>query len=483
MLETGVPNLDLVLGGGIPEGDVLLVTGPAGSGKTTLGFQMACHAARKGLKVLYVSTLSEAPAVLVRHMRGFSFFDEGFISRSIFLLSLYPLVKDDLQKVTATLVQAVRDRGAGLVVLDGLTTVRDLHPEAPALRIFIYELSSALAAERCTNVLTSSSLESAAVHPSPEFTVADGLVEMGIQYMEGRVERTLRVGKLRGQAPILGFHSLRLDRDGIAVYPRLEAVSQPQQVGLSRERRSIGLRELDQMMQGGLPSGSIALLAGSAGTGKTLVCLQFLLEGARRGEKGLFIGFRESPEQLYDKARQFGLDLETPIRDGRLRIMQRRLAGLLADEVGWELRREVESFSPVRLALDGVAHLEWAVPGGRRQEYMEALAGLLRAAGVTSVITKEISQLVGPELDFADTPMAFLAETLLLMRYVELRGELHRIISILKMRDSDHDRSIRLYAIGADGLRVLEPLDGAEGVLTGVARLPSEKRVKRSPGG
>lgn len=483
MLETGIPNLDLVLGGGIPEGDMLLVTGPAGSGKTTLGFQMAFHAAKRGLKVLYVSTLSEAPAVLIRHMRGFSFFDESQISRSIFLLSLYPLVKGDLQKVTDALVQAVRERKATLVVLDGLMTVQDLHPDTPVLRIFVYELSAALAAQHCTTVLTSSSLEPVGGHPSPEFTVADGLVDLGIQQTDGRVERTLRVGKVRGQAPLLGSHSLRLGEDGIEVFPRLEAIYQPRNVGLSPERVPTGLPELDKMMRGGLPSGSVTLMAGSVGTGKTLACLQFLLEGVRRGENGLFVGFAETPNQLADKARLFGLEMDTPIRDGRLRLIQRPLVNLLADEVAWDLMREVESFSPKRLGLDGVTYLEWAISLIRRREYMDTLASFLRENGVTSVVTKEVSQLVGPVLDLADTPLALLAENLILMRYAELRDELYRILSVLKMRDSDHDRSIRQYVIGKDGIKVLEPFESAEGILTGVARLSSEKSAKRATGG
>lgn len=481
MLQTGVPNLDLILGGGIPERGVLLVTGPAGSGKSTLALQMAFHTTSSGQNVLFVSTLSESPMMLIQHARSFAFFNENLIGKNLFLLSVYPLVKQGLEKVTDALIQAAREHEARLVVIDGLMTIRDLHPRAIERRSFIYELGATLATMDATLMVTGSEVESEAARQFPELTMADGVIELGEQDIGTRTIRTVRIKKMRGMAPLLGQHTLRIDSSGLSVFPRLESVFSPGDVGTEQGRVSTGLSELDEMMFGGLPKGSVTLLSGAMGMGKTLACLQYILAGVKTGEKGLMVGFRENPRQLFDKARSFGMDLETPVRAGQVAILSRPQADLSIDEVTWEMVSEIDRIVPQRLALDSIVELEYAMEEEkRRRGYMSCLASLLRGKGLTSLITREISKVMGPELDFSDTPLAFLAENLLLMRFVEFRSELLRVISIIKMRDSAHDHSIRQYTIGDEGIKVLTKIETAEGVLTGIARLPSEARVRRT---
>lgn len=479
MTETGVPNLDLILGGGIPEGDVLLAIGPAGSGKTTLALQVAFHIASRGENVLYISTASEAPPRLIKHISSFSFFDETLVGKRLFLLMLYPLVAQGIEKTIDTIIQAAKDRQAKLVIVDGLTTLRDLYPRTTEMRAFMYQMGAALASLDAMAILTSLPAESLEEGALPELTMADGIVELDIQNLGTRTVRTIRASKMRGLAPLLGQHSLRIDGNGLTVFPRLESVFEFRDVGLKRGRVPMGLPELDAMMRGGFPQESVTLLVGSMGAGKTLACLQYLVEGTRRGEKGLFIGFRESPRQLIDKARAFGMDLETPIKDGLVTILFHPQADLVADEVTWEIRHEIERLAPKRVALDSVVELEFAiVDPQRRRGYLAVLAGMLRGAGVTSFITKETAQWIGAERDFSDTPLAFVAENLILLRYIEFRGELVGIISIVKMRDTDFDRSIRQFTIADTGFKVLGKMESAEGVLTGIARLPSEARWK-----
>lgn len=452
MLQTGVTKLDFILGGGIPSGDVLLVVGPPGAGKTTLCLQMAFHAAASGQCAIYVSSLSESPARTLRHVRAFSFFDETAIGKRLFLLNIYPLVVKSLIEATTALAQAVQEHHAALMIIDGLMTIRDLHPTTSDLRTFIYDLGATLAALECTTVVTSSATEYGDGSPLPEFTMADVILELGMRSVDVQTSRCIAAKKMRGISPRLGQHTLRTDGQGVSVFPRLETLYEPEDVGLSAERLSSGLPELDAMLAGGIPAGGSTLIAGSVGTGKTLLCLQFLLEGARRGEKGLFVSLRETPRQLVDKDRALGMDLEPALRDGLITLLHHPVIEADADEITWELWREVERLAPRRLALDGVTELEWGLGEARRRSYMAALADMLRRKGLTAVATKQIAQVVGPELDFSDTPLAVLAENLLLLRLAELRGELHR---------------------------VLTKLESAEGVPTGIARLPSEVRVKR----
>ncbi|MBI3977586.1 MAG: AAA family ATPase [Chloroflexi bacterium] len=480
MLETGVPNLDLLLGGGVPDGAILLVVGPSGSGKTTLAFQMAFHVAAHGGRALCVSTTSEPPTKLIQHLRPFSFYDERQIGERLFLLSAYPLVKEGPGRLLDALVQAVRERQAAIAVVDGLMTIRDLHPGPRELREFIYELGATLTALGCTTVLTSSGIDSGPAHEFAELTVADGIVELGMRDVGTRTLRTIRVRKMRGLPSVLGEHALRIDGRGLTAFPRLESIVEPIDVGLSRERTPLGLPELDAMMAGGLVAGSVTLLAGAPGTGKTLAGLQFIMEGVRRGEKGLIVCFRETRRHLVDRAGAFGLDLAGAVAAARAVVLHRPPVDLIADEVAWNVRQQVISFAPQRLLLDDFDELDHAIGDEpRRRGFLAGLTGLLVGRGITSLVTKEIPQVIGPELDFSGAPLATLAENLILLRYVEFRGELHRIISILKMRDTDHDRSIREYAITDRGLQVLARLATAEGLLTGIARLPSEARVKR----
>lgn len=484
MLSTGVLNLDLILGGGITEGDMLLVLGGAGTGKTTVTMQMAFGLARSGRNAVYVSALSEAPTRLIEHARQFTFFDQDLIGKRVFLLSVYPLVKDSLDRLRDGMLQTAQQHGAALLVLDGLMTIHDLHPDVPQVRTFIYELGAALAALGTTTVITSGAAERPGGLPLPELTVADGVVEMAMVNIGTQTTRTIRVAKMRGQAPLLGLHSVAIDSGGVRVFPRIESVFKPKDVGLDRERVPTGLDELDAMMHGGPLAASTTVLAGALGTGKTLTSLHWVIGGARRGEKSLFVGFRESPAQLVGKANHFGIDLRGLMDAGLIKIVHLPQVDLVPDELSWEILSHVDRMKPRRLALDSITEVEQAVVDERRRRgFMYALARILRQKGVTALVTKEVSQVVGPELDFSETPLAMLAENLILMRYVEFRGELYRVLSVLKMRDSEHDRSIRQYAITDKGLKVLTKLESGEGLLTGIARLPGELRVRRGSRG
>jgi KaiC/GvpD/RAD55 family RecA-like ATPase len=177
-LLTGIRGLDLVLGGGVPAGDTLLVVGEAGSGKTTLALQTAFHLASEGRSTCFASTTSESPTKLLAHARTFAFFDERVVGKRISLLSIHPLVQDGLPAVREALEKEVVATGAALLVLDGLMTLYALHPDPRALRTFVYELQATLSTLGCTLLVTSSRVEPGAMHEYAEFTMADALLRL-----------------------------------------------------------------------------------------------------------------------------------------------------------------------------------------------------------------------------------------------------------------------------------------------------------------
>jgi circadian clock protein KaiC len=228
--------------------------------------------------------------------------------------------------------------------------------------------------------------------------------------------------------------------------------------------------ELDDLMKGGLPARSSTLIAGSTGIGKTLFSTYFALEGARKGEKALFVSFFEGSLTLAARAQRIGLDIQPCVANGSLRFLYLPPTELEADVLVDQILAEIARIGARRLVIDGLGALELSIANAdRRHAFLAAFSVCLRRAGVTTVFTKEVAKVAGTELDFSDTPTALLGENLLLLRYVELRSRIHRILSVLKMRDSGYETDLREFEITDRGIRVLAPLRTVQGLLTGQA--------------
>ncbi|MFP2964026.1 RAD55 family ATPase [Myxococcus sp. 1LA] len=365
----------------------------------------------------------------------------------------------------------MRKRGAKLLFIDGLRAIRDLWQDEARLREFLYELGIGLAAADCIGLFTTEyPLEK--LLTLPEATTVDGLVSLSVAKHGARRLRRVEVVKLRGRPHLTGSHLMRIDGEGVSFIPRLEALESPGgDTAPPRDRVSFGLPELDALMEGGLPRMSATLLAGSMGIGKTLLAAHFAAEGARQEEHALFVSFHDSTASLAARARRIQLDVERFVTSGRLTYLYIPPMELEADCVVDRILQEVARRNVKRLVIDGLATLEQSiVEPERRQLFLAALAERLRRAGVTTLYTREVSKVAGTELDFSDAPVAILGENLLLLRYVELRGRIHRILSVLKMRDSKYDNDLREFQIADSGMKVLATMRSAEGLLTGQAR-------------
>lgn len=402
-------------------------------------------------KAIYFSTLSEPHDKLIEHISQMDFFDESFFVEDIRLLSLTSVMDEGLQKVADLIVDTVRHENAGFICIDGFRALEGLASNPDAIRRFLYRLSAQL---NLLGVTTIISLERSLTDTGSEgdLTIADAIIGL-YNYMDGsRVHSRMEVRKVRGLRQLRGLHTYEISENGWTIYPRFESLA-PQLLsypgaGSNDTRIGFGLPALEEMLGGGLPKGSTSLLAGSLGVGKTLLSLNYLLEGAQKNEPGLYIGFYESAAQLYNKAERFGMDLRGAVESGLITLVNIAPIQLEPDVFAAQLMQEVEQRSIQRFVLDGILEIELACRyGDRAHDFLAALVAYSKDKNITTIYTYKISKIIGPELDISNTPLSVLAENLILLRQIERRGQFYRVISILQMRDSAHDSNLREFTI------------------------------------
>jgi circadian clock protein KaiC len=503
MDPTGIPNLDLILGGGLPRGSLVIVVGPPGSGKTTLANQMAFAAARAGRRTLVLTALSEPTNKLIAHLRIFSFYDERLIGDMLQVLSLQRFLATGLEGTGDEMVAMARQTRAGFVVLDGFRGVRGTVLDPQLARQFLYDVGTKLGVMGTTTVITS---EAEPRDPAyfPESTTADAIVGLYYDLAGVREHRGIEAIKVRGAALLPGLHGVSLSQHGITVYPRLEARvaaanvdaqngrgedGQPRHAMAApvadaqaaapadaEARATFGLPELDALLGGGLTRDTCTLVAGNLGTGKTLLALQFAMTGVRAGEPTVYLGFRESRSQLLQRADAFamGRDLRAALAPGGgLSLLRYAPVELNPDIVADRLVAEIDRMRARRVIVDSIGELERALlrtgDRGRLDDYLAALVEVLRDRRVTTLFTKEISQLIHQNLDSPSEPISVMAENVLLTRQVDHRASLHRVLSVLKMRFSEHDSTLREFTIIAPhGIRVLAPFESDRQMLADI---------------
>ena len=286
LFETGIPDLDLLLGGGIPRRQCLIVTGSPGGGKTILVNQIASHAAAQGVPVVFSTLTSEPHDKLVEQLSGFKFFRRELLGEQVFLINAYAAMKQGGKEARDLLLRAVRERAARLLVIDGLRSMRDLWQDEARLREFFYELGAALAAVDCVGLFTTEyPIEK--LMELPEATTIDAILSLKMKRHGARRVRRAEVVKVRGRPHLTGEHFLQITEDGIRIIPRLEALTPPAVDFVPQDGRApFGVPELDALLDGGLPVGTTTMLAGSMGIGKTLFSLQFALWTGCARERG-----------------------------------------------------------------------------------------------------------------------------------------------------------------------------------------------------
>ena len=477
--RTGIPGFDDVLGGGLPLGRIYLLKGSAGAGKTTLGLQFLLNGRQSGERGLYVAlseTRSELDEVALSHGWDLSGLDvqevgEGGDHKADEENTLFLPAEVELGETTRRIIEGVEVRKPARVVIDSLSEIRYLAGTEMRYRRQIMALKSLFMSQGCTALLVDD--EAGDGRDSLLESIAHGVIQLRQVFPEyGPERRQVLVSKLRGVRYRGGYHDIRIRTGGLVVFPRLipdgdAGLFEPGGV-------ASGLPELDNLLGGGLDRGTTTLIMGPAGTGKSALAAQYAAAAAGRGENVLFLIFEESRETLYARTRALGIPLPEQVESGRIRLLPINPVEITPGEFTQIVREAVESHRARLLIVDSLNGYLNALPGEKLVELqLHELFRYLRQLGVTVILTLAQHGLVGSTMQ-SPVDLSYLADILVLLRYFEADGKIHKAISIPKKRSGRHESTIRELAMDTGGLRVSAPLTQFRGVLTGVPTYTGE---------
>lgn len=465
-LNSGIERLDEILRGGFIRGGTYALLGPSGSGKTIMANQIcSAHIARDNGRCVYVSLLVESHARLIAHLENMRFFRREFIPDKLFYINGYQTLRSDgLPGLLRLLRSAVQERNATILVVDGLESVRTAASSDREFGEFIHQLQAFTSVADCTMFLAS--LAQPNGYDSTERVLADGVIELDLRLFGPRAIRELYVSKFRGSTHLLGKHQVTISDVGMRVHPRTElryeAVSGAIDDG--RRRMAFGVPGLDAMMSGGVRPRSVVVLLGTPGAGKSAIGLSFLAEGARQGEPALYVGWQEAPDWVIEKGDSLGLAIGRHVDDGRVRLLWQPPVEAPLDEIAEQVLAHAEQNKngPMRLFIDGLDGFQMAaVYRERMASFLPMFFNRLRALGVTTVVADHLSTLWN-EPEPAMPELVQLADGIVRLHHVEQRMRRRRLISILKMRDSEYDDAVHELRIRSGGIEVIEANDEAE---------------------
>ncbi len=463
-ISSSVPGLDTILCGGFLRSGVYIVQGQPGSGKTILANQICYGHVAQGGTAVYVTLLAESHSRLLQHLSILSFFDVAALpDRLGYVSAFHELEKGGLKGLVTMLRREMRTRHAGVLVLDGLVAAAEAAPEEVDLKKFIHELQGIAILSDCTVLLLTSGRTQ---HAQAEHTMVDGLIDLEDELYGVRSERSIQVVKLRGAGPLRGKHAFRIDDDGIRVYPRTEAIhTRPSSAGMAGGVTSSGIASLDALLHSrGIPLASSTVVVGSTGTGKTTMGMHFI-HACSTGEPGLHVGFFEGPERLRLKAAAIGRPLEELERAGALELMWFSPGEQLLDELAAEVLEHVERRGVRRLVIDGLSgFMESANHPERIGRFFSCFTNELRNRGVTAIMTLETRDVLSSVVAMP-YGLSGLVDNLIFLRFVHDAGEVERLLTIIKMRDTDYAAGLHRARIDSNGMHLAGRLNAGGDVI------------------
>ena len=473
-IKTGVPGLDFILGGGLPSDRLYLVEGNPGTGKTTLALRFLMTGSALGEPTLYITlaeTADELRSVALSHdwsLEGIDVVEllpPDAVLRPESQYTVFHPAEVELDQSTRQIYERVAATNPTRVVIDSLSEMRILSQDALRLRRQVLALKHFFLGRGCTVLL----LDDVRSQDSElQFaSIAHGVItleQMALEY--GAERRRLRVLKLRGQRFRGGFHDFTIQTGGIVAYPRLVAAEH--EIVPAEGFLSSGNTEFDQLIGGGPDRGTSTLLVGPAGVGKSVLCTQYAVAAAERGEKVATYLFDERMRTFMARAKGLGMRLDAAIASGNLNVQQIDPAEISPGQFAHEVCRSVETHGTSLVIIDSLSGYMNAMPGEQLLSiHLHELLSYLTQRGVTTLLT--LAQ-HGPFAHSSSqgAEISYLTDGIVLLRYFEASGQVRQAISVLKKRSGGHEQTIREFRIGEGGFRVGEPLRTFQGVLTGV---------------
>jgi circadian clock protein KaiC len=474
LLKMGVPGLDDVLGGGLAAHRLYLLEGAPGAGKTTLAMQFLREGAARGEPVLYV-TLSETAGELGGVARSHGWSLEGIEIREMLpsqgtlepdeQYTLFHPSEVELGETTLRILADVEKIKPSRVVFDSLSELRLLAGGSLRYRRQILALKQFFTGRQCTVLLLDDL--TATEQDLQVQSIAHAVIRLELLLPDyGMARRRLVVTKYRGQGYRGGYHDYKIVRGGLQVFPRL--VASEHTSPLTQTRMPSGLAPLDALLGGGLERGTSTLFVGAPGTGKSSVAVQFAYAAAQRGEHAALFVFDESAATLRTRCEGMGMDLGPFIESGHIRVRQVDPAELSPGELVHEIREAVGERHASVVVIDSLNGYLNAMPDERFLIIqLHELLTYLGQCGVATLLVGAQHGLIGMQMH---TPVdaSYLADSVVLLRYYESDGEVRQAISVLKKRGGSHERSIRSFSLGAQGIRIGEPLRRFRGILSGI---------------
>ena len=474
-LPTGVPGLDELLCGGLSEFSFNLIAGSPGSGKTTLAHQIMFALAKPERPALFFTVLGEPSLKMVRYQQQYGFYDVAKLGNVVRFFNLADEVVDgDFERVLARILEEVERFEPGLVFVDSFRSVvvaaQSAGSSGSVLQQFVQRLGIHLTSWQATTFLIGEYMSPDA-EANPVFTIADGVLWLAQSVHRNSMVRKIQVTKSRGHPALAGLHTFRIGDEGIRVFPRTILAPQstartPRVKGDKRaplQRLSMGIPLLDEMMGGGLPVGYSLLISGPSGSGKSVLATAFLAEGARIGEKGVVAAF----EQTLGSSRNSQLD--DLVADGHVVVVDTQALDLSIDETLFKMAESIRLTGAKRVVIDSLSAFELALAPTFREDFRESLYRMvvaLTGLGATVLMVSELEDRY-TDLRFSPYGSAFLTDGIIVQRYVELNGDLQRVMAVVKLRNSAHSRTLRIFDITDDGIVIQPPDPRIVALLTG----------------
>jgi len=468
-LSTGVDGLDTILDGGLIAERSYMIRGPAGSGKTILGFHFLSAGLAAGEDVLFVN-LEEDLGDLRTNAEALGF-DTGAIEfldlspgADVFAADksydVFPASDVEQEPVTEAIVEAVRTHEPDRVVVDPLTQLRYLTNGEYQFRKQVVGFMRFLKGQGATVLFTTQERDGRST-ADLQF-MCDGTISLS----ETASGRQIAVPKFRGSATQSGTHTYRITDAGMVVFPALNPGKR--RAEFTREQVSSGIDEIDSLLTGGIERGTVTVISGPTGVGKTTLGTQFMKEAAERGERSVIYLFEENERTFLTRSEAIGIPVEAMIEQGTLRVEEIEALEQSPQEFASTVRTEVEDNDTQMVMLDGIAGYRLTLRGAEDTitQHLHALGRYLQNNGVTAFFVDETSDLIG-EFHATEEQISYLADNIILLRYLEHEGELKKSIGVLKQRTSDFERTLRRYEITESGVSVGGPYTDLRGILTG----------------